>query len=311
MTSSSRRHINPSPESLPDALLHSVGILQPATFYRRSLLERVGPLSTDFNCAFDYELWLRFIGNGSKAYFLDEDLVVATFHDAAKSTKLRSRQLHEFPNVTYRHFGFASAEWVARAADCDLTKKNGIIDSATNALPPRALLDGIVSSRFRRANSSKSARTALLNAPKTIDYSKSLALASKSGLLDLSRVIVTTFDEHYKDQGLTFIASVHRHQPDAQVVLVYDLNLSSRTIDELEKLHNVFVVPFRARTSWRMKTFSVRRITATSARRSGTRDGTWPRADPYFGLTLEFPCFGASTDLCARREGWCVFHRSR
>lgn len=48
----------PGPFSL-DRLLHSCFIPQPAVFMRRSLYERVGPLSQSINFTMDYEYWLR------------------------------------------------------------------------------------------------------------------------------------------------------------------------------------------------------------------------------------------------------------
>jgi glycosyltransferase involved in cell wall biosynthesis len=54
-------------------LLHHRNFLhQPSCFFRRSLLEAVGPVRTDLHYAMDYELWMRF--GAHKGLFLDKPL---------------------------------------------------------------------------------------------------------------------------------------------------------------------------------------------------------------------------------------------
>jgi glycosyltransferase involved in cell wall biosynthesis len=48
-------------------------ISQPAVFFRRRLLERVGDLDPQYHCAMDYHLWLR-MGRVSEPAFLDRQL---------------------------------------------------------------------------------------------------------------------------------------------------------------------------------------------------------------------------------------------
>lgn len=48
-------------------------ISQPAVFFRRRLLERVGPLDPDYHLAMDYHLWLR-MGRIAQPAFLDREL---------------------------------------------------------------------------------------------------------------------------------------------------------------------------------------------------------------------------------------------
>ncbi|HXU71402.1 MAG TPA: glycosyltransferase family 2 protein [Polyangia bacterium] len=48
-------------------------ISQPAVFFRRRLLDRVGVLETDYHLAMDYHLWLR-MGRVARPAFLDEEL---------------------------------------------------------------------------------------------------------------------------------------------------------------------------------------------------------------------------------------------
>ncbi|MCU1278804.1 MAG: glycosyl transferase family 2 [bacterium] len=48
-------------------------ISQPAVFFRRRLLDRVGPLNPDYHLAMDYHLWLR-MGRVAQPAFLDREL---------------------------------------------------------------------------------------------------------------------------------------------------------------------------------------------------------------------------------------------
>lgn len=224
--------------------LNSVGILQPTTFYRRSLLERVGLLDTRFNCAFDYEFWVRFVMGGAKFHFIDAEIAKASFHDAAKSTSLRSQQLHESALITKHHYGFASGEWIKRAVECDVAGRNGIFDKGEIPKSLHPFISEVSRLRFFHANNDARARAALIRAAPTGATRYSRQLATQSGLVNCSRIIVTTFDEHYFEQGLTLIASIHRNVSSDTMILVYDLLLPADKRIQLESLDNVVVVPY-------------------------------------------------------------------
>src|SRR5579871_1053669 len=50
-------------------LLYGINYIgQQTTFFRRSLLQKAGPLRAEFDNAFDYELWLRMAQHGRLAY---------------------------------------------------------------------------------------------------------------------------------------------------------------------------------------------------------------------------------------------------
>jgi hypothetical protein len=60
-------------------------IPQPATFFRRDLLEEAGPLDPAYRYAMDYELWLRF-ARLSEPVFIPRDLASFRWHGASKSS---------------------------------------------------------------------------------------------------------------------------------------------------------------------------------------------------------------------------------
>jgi glycosyltransferase involved in cell wall biosynthesis len=60
-------------------------IPQPATFFRRDLLEEAGPLDPAYRYAMDYELWLRF-ARLAEPVFIPRDLASFRWHGASKSS---------------------------------------------------------------------------------------------------------------------------------------------------------------------------------------------------------------------------------
>lgn len=239
--------IHTDPENLPHHLVRSVGILQPALFFRASLIHRAGLLDTEMNCAFDHELWTRFVAAGAKFHFLDRKLVNATFHQDAKSSRLRRTQILESAEVSRRYYSFASAEWITRSVEFDLTGRNQIFDQQNRAQPTeeqKALAGQIAETRFRTANSSNDARFAIISAPHLSQYSNSRKLAEAAGLVETNRVIATTFDDAYLEQGLTLIRSVRAHQGAKIPIVVYDLNLSPESKRGLAALANVHLASY-------------------------------------------------------------------
>ena len=60
-------------------------IPQPAVFFRRRLLDRVGPLDTGYHNAFDYHLWVR-MGAVAAPAFLDRELACFRVIDESKTS---------------------------------------------------------------------------------------------------------------------------------------------------------------------------------------------------------------------------------
>jgi glycosyltransferase involved in cell wall biosynthesis len=61
-------------------------INQPAVFFRRRLLDRVGPLDPTYHCALDYHLFVR-MGKVARPAFLDRTLAFFRIHGEGKTSK--------------------------------------------------------------------------------------------------------------------------------------------------------------------------------------------------------------------------------
>lgn len=58
----------------PNSLYHSMKLLHPATFIRKSAYEKFGMFDLSYKCTMDQELLLRMLANGAKFQYINADL---------------------------------------------------------------------------------------------------------------------------------------------------------------------------------------------------------------------------------------------
>jgi GT2 family glycosyltransferase len=100
-------------------LLETCFICQPACFWRRSTMERHGPLDESLHYAMDYEYWLR-VGATTPFHFLPEKLANSRCHVRAKAFDHASAVLHTTIAILQRyHRGRIPPRWIiAYARQC-------------------------------------------------------------------------------------------------------------------------------------------------------------------------------------------------
>jgi glycosyltransferase involved in cell wall biosynthesis len=76
-------------------------INQPAVFFRRRLLDRVGPLEPRYHCAMDYDLWLR-MGAVARPAFLDRELARFRVYGDNKMSVFFERSFQEEIEIATR-----------------------------------------------------------------------------------------------------------------------------------------------------------------------------------------------------------------
>lgn len=83
-------------------------ISQPASFFRRNVLDRIGYLDESFDFAMDIELWIRAAQSRIKFDALFYPLAAARVHGKAKTTSERHKmiQQHKIIIARYRKIGF-------------------------------------------------------------------------------------------------------------------------------------------------------------------------------------------------------------
>ena len=79
-------------------------ISQPATFWRREALERIGLFDEALHYTMDYDYWLR-LGRHFRLWFLDAPLARFRIHPGSKSGSTASAQFEEEYAVAIRHTG--------------------------------------------------------------------------------------------------------------------------------------------------------------------------------------------------------------
>lgn len=239
--------INRDPTALEQELTHSIGVLQPAAFFRRSVFERFGPLEEKYNLSFDYEYWIRLARRGATFRFLDRPIVDAVLHDNSKTGGQRARQYDELLDAVKAHYGFVPLRWLKRTAECAVCGADGMIKNAAEATEEqRERIDDLTGQLQARWNGSADAFRRLLARPDSGPGSEPIAETIddliRRGLIDTDRTIVTSFTSAYFQQGLNLIASLHRQGPSAcPLIVVYDIDLAPEQRARLNELERVAV----------------------------------------------------------------------
>ncbi len=100
----------------PDAierLADACFIAQPAAFFRRRVLEEIGPFDASLHHTMDYDYWLRIAARYPKerTRFLDRELAGCRMHADAKTVAGWTRALDEIMELVRRRTGYVSLWW--------------------------------------------------------------------------------------------------------------------------------------------------------------------------------------------------------
>lgn len=126
-------YINKDPSSLHWRFAQEDGIMQPALFMRRSVVQRVGPLRKDLDFSMDYEYWIRCIKAGVRFAYIDHDLAVARYHISNKTYGQRGSSYAEVCRMVKEHFGYVSHAWLRRYAEFLAEGHDGVLAHSQNA----------------------------------------------------------------------------------------------------------------------------------------------------------------------------------
>lgn len=125
-------YVNPNPKTLPWRLQHEDGILQPALFMRRHVLEKVGLLTLHRHHCMDYEYWIRCMKAGVKFAFIDEYLARAKYHSSNKTFGERDKSYIDVCDMLIDQFGYANHIWLKRYAEYLASGYDGVLTNAAN-----------------------------------------------------------------------------------------------------------------------------------------------------------------------------------
>jgi hypothetical protein len=107
-----------------DRLQLTCHLCQPATFFRRRLIDRVGPIDETLNYCMDYELWIRVAQAGLPVAYLDDGVLAGSrMHEAAKTVSLRTPAQTEILSMLKRRLGSVPDVWLSNYAHATLPPK--------------------------------------------------------------------------------------------------------------------------------------------------------------------------------------------
>jgi glycosyltransferase involved in cell wall biosynthesis len=91
-----------------DKLLQTCCICQPATFWRRRVMDKIGLFDEALHFAMDYEYWLRLGRGGGKLVHVPEFLACSRIYPETKTQSARLEVFREILDVSRRHAKDAS-----------------------------------------------------------------------------------------------------------------------------------------------------------------------------------------------------------
>lgn len=110
-------------------LLDRCFICQPATFFRRSLIDRIGPLDQDLKYSMDYELWIRAGLANARFLMIPEILAGSRLHADTKTLGSTVAVHKEISKMLATKLGKTPDRWLANYAHVYLRGK-GIQDQS-------------------------------------------------------------------------------------------------------------------------------------------------------------------------------------
>ncbi len=226
----------------PDDLISSIGVFQPALYFRRRVFERLGGLDPKYQLTLDYEYWIRMLQTGIRFKFIDVPLAKATLHEDSKTVGSRGPQLVETLLLVKDRYGYVHPDWIDRYVghllyQADWTSKAGRTAEAT-----RPQLDKLAPDHelcfFTDQAPSRLAR----NNPRA---------GPLAGAKSVSRLVVTSFNSHYFPQGLNLVTSLHVYARDAiDRIVVYDLGLTESQRGLLALCEGVVIENYPVAEPW-------------------------------------------------------------
>jgi glycosyltransferase involved in cell wall biosynthesis len=113
-----------------DRLLATCYLCQPAVFFRRSLVDRFGPLKEELHFCLDYEYWIRLAAAGIRFEWVHQVLAGSRLYKENKTLGFRVQVHKEINDMLRTHIGRVPDRWLMNYAHAVVDEK-GIARSAT------------------------------------------------------------------------------------------------------------------------------------------------------------------------------------
>lgn len=92
-------------------------ICQPAAFWSRRVLKRVGLFDRRLECSMDYDYWFRIVQSGGRVRFVDRYLARSRDYSSTKTRSLRETVFIENFKISLKRLGAVDPVWVSQYLD--------------------------------------------------------------------------------------------------------------------------------------------------------------------------------------------------
>ncbi len=92
-------------------------ICQPATFWSRRIMDKIGFLDQTLHCSLDYDYWLRIVQAGGVVSHIDEYLACSRDYPETKTRNLRGRVFVENVKISLSRLGYVHSFWISQYMD--------------------------------------------------------------------------------------------------------------------------------------------------------------------------------------------------
>lgn len=178
-------YINKNPKTLQWKLQEEVGILQPAMFFKKSLIDKIGPVNRLLHFCMDYEFWIRAVKSGAKIVYLDSCTTIARYYQDNKTMGQRGKSLKEICDMVLDQYGYVNHKWLKRYAEFLIEGLDGVLNNRSNSqINDEAAVHKSYKNLLRQYNlSATSIQTLETNKDKK-GYQSTYKEMSKLGLFD-------------------------------------------------------------------------------------------------------------------------------
>jgi GT2 family glycosyltransferase len=127
----------PTEEWSVEALLDHCIVSQPATFFRRGVIEKYGLLAKAHKYCVDYEFWIRLARKGAQFLYVPEHFAATRLHEQAKTVASRLQCHLDINDIMVEHLGYVPPRWIANYAHIKAEK---LVNRSENELAFIAVL---------------------------------------------------------------------------------------------------------------------------------------------------------------------------
>ncbi|XSG83547.1 MAG: glycosyltransferase [Methyloligella sp. ZOD6] len=125
-------YVNKKPKTFPQRFQHEDGVLQPALFMRREVVEKIGLLNESNHYSMDYEYWIRCMKAGIRFAYIDDLLAIARYHTSNKTYGERGSSYNEVCSLMLEQFGYVNHIWLRRYAEFLAEGYDGVLARVAN-----------------------------------------------------------------------------------------------------------------------------------------------------------------------------------